>query len=249
MTWTARRFYAEVAIASGDDGFVVILDGRPVRTPAGAFLRLPAPALARAIAGEWQDQADEIRPLTMPLTRLAATALDRVGPARAAVIEELVGIGLSDLVCYRAWEPGELVARQQRCWQPLVDWIAAAHDVRLTLTAGVMPVAQPTAAAAALERAFAALSDLELTAVADLVQATGSAVIGLAVAAGRLDAKSALLAAELDACYQVERWGDDVEATARRDRLAAELADAARFLNFLRGEAVTAAGAEGEGRK
>ena len=41
-----KRFYKEVAVAPRDGGFAVLLDGRPVKTPAQNGLVLPIEALA-----------------------------------------------------------------------------------------------------------------------------------------------------------------------------------------------------------
>ncbi len=233
MEWVAKRFYSSASTTLDQGGFLILLDGRPVRTPAGSHLCLPASALAVAIAEEWSAQTDAIRPQTMPLTRLAATAIDRVAVARAAVIDDLVRYGGSDLVCYRAEAPADLVLRQHQCWKPLVDWIEAAYGVRLAVTAGIMPIEQSEDALLALRQAFDGHSGLALSAVALAVQTSGSAVLGLALANGQLDAASAFRAAELDASYQIERWGEDAEATERRRRLRDDLSCAARFLALL----------------
>ncbi|TVR99259.1 MAG: ATPase [Rhodospirillales bacterium] len=230
-----KRFYRDAVAAPADaGGFVVLLDGRPIRTPAGQRLRLPVPALAEAVAGEWAAQEDLIRPETMPLTRLAATAVDRVAAERPAVVEMLVGYGGSDLLCYRAPEPPDLALRQHRCWQPLLDWAHARFGAALVATEGVMPVAQPAEAIAALACAVDELDDLELTAVATVAQATGSLIIALALVTGRIDDGMALTAAEQDADYQAERWGELAEITDRRRRLARDITDASRFVTLAR---------------
>lgn len=236
MTWTAKRFYRTATVIAADDGFAIGLDGRPVRTPAGASLRLPTAALAQAVAEEWLAQKDAVRPHSMPLTRLAATATDRVGPRRAEVIEHLIAYASTDLLCYRAEEPLELAARQERRWGPLLEWAAERWGAALTVTAGVVPVAQPESALQALRAAVESLNDLELTALASAVQASGSLVVGLALTAGRLDADTAFEVSHLDEIYQVERWGEDAEAAERRRRLRDDLRAAAAFLTLARDE-------------
>jgi chaperone required for assembly of F1-ATPase len=134
----ARRFYRIAGSAGAPGGYRVLLDDRPLRSPGGAEMLLPA-ALAAAIAAEWQAQEDEIRPLTMPLMRLASTAIDRVAPLREGVVEEIAGYAATDLVCHRAERPPELVARQHAIWQPLVDWVRLRYDAPLLVTTGVLP--------------------------------------------------------------------------------------------------------------
>ncbi|MGF1641725.1 MAG: ATP12 family chaperone protein, partial [Rhodospirillales bacterium] len=223
----AKRFYADATVAAAAAGHGIALDGRLVTTPAGRPLTLPSAALAAAVAGEWRAQGDQIRPQTMPLTRLAATAVDRVAPARAAVVDGLVAYAGADLLCYRAVEPADLVALQQAAWQPLLDWAAGALAARLTVTAGVIPVDQPAGAVAALRAAVERLDDPALTALAAIVPVCGSLVVGLALAAGRIDAETAFEVSQLDERYQSGRWGEDREAMERRRRLRDDLRSAA----------------------
>ncbi len=124
--WTAKRFWQAATAEATEGGFTVRLDGRPVKTPAKAPLVLPTLALAQAIAAEWDAQTGTVRPATMPLTRAANSAIDKVAPMRAEVIAELAGYGGTDLLCYRAEGPEALVARQAAAWDPLLDWAATA---------------------------------------------------------------------------------------------------------------------------
>lgn len=231
----ARRFYAAAAAVDGADGWTIGLDGRPARTPAGAPLRLPGRPLADAIAAEWQAQGKTIDPETMPLTRLAATALDRVACQRAEVAQAVGGYAATDLVCYRAAQPAELAALQHRVWQPLVDWAKARYAAALAVTEGVLPVPQPAVAVARLAAAVAAADDWTLTGLASAVPASGSLIIGLALMEARLDAEAAAAAALLDERYQAARWGVDAEAEGRRQRLAEDIAQARRFVDLAHG--------------
>lgn len=235
-----KRFYRMATVVPVDQGFRVDLDGRAVRTPAGRPLLLPTLALARAIAKEWLAQSDKIRPQTMPITALAATAIDRVAPRRAAVIDAVLDYGGSDLLCYRADEPAALVARQQACWQPALDWVAERWGANLRVTSGIMPVQQPPEALAALRRAVEACDPLDLTALSAAVPLCGSLVLGLALVHGRLDAEQVCAAAHLDQAFQIERWGEDDALTAALGRLRAELMDAATFIALAHDTAATA---------
>jgi chaperone required for assembly of F1-ATPase len=244
MQQKVKRFYKAASAAPaphslggeslGGGGFAVLLDGRPVRTPAKAPLALPTESLAAAIAAEWQAQGAEVDPRAMPLNALACTAIDIVAPHRGQIIEDLLGFGGHDLLCYWTDEPGELLRRQQQFWQPLLDWAAAELDAPLHKTCGIVSQAQPAASLAALERAVAAHDDLALTALAAAVKAASSLVIGLALARGRLDADAAFRLSQLDELYQAGRWGEDAEAAKRRKALRQELEGAARFLELAR---------------
>ena len=227
-----KRFYQQVAIlpAESDAGYVVMLDGKVLSTPGKSRLVLASAGLAEAIAEEWAAQEGEVRPASMPLTRLAATATDRVAAARAAVIDELMRFAGTDLLCYRAEEPEALRARQAALWQPLLDWTSARYGAELCTVTGLMPQPQPDAALGALRAALDALDDLTLTGLMVATAAAGSLVVGLALVEGRITGEEAFAVSQLDESFQIEQWGEDAEAAARRAALKEDLLSVERFL-------------------
>ncbi len=230
----AKRFYADVRLRAGKGGTGVRLDNRDLKTPAGGLLVLPSARLAEACAGEWRSQGDEVRPSSMPLTQLAFTALDRVGPRRDEVAQDIAKYGASDLICYRADNPDDLAAEQAARWDPLIAWVERDLGVRLRTTAGILHVEQPRETAAAFENRLAGMSGWRLTAAASVTQATGSLVIALALDAGELDGESAFAASIIDEAHQSRLWGVDAEARKRLDGIKQEVETAARFLHMLR---------------
>ena len=225
-----KRFWREARVVEREDGFAIALDDRPVRTPGKRTLVVPNRALADAIADEWRGQGDTVEPSEMPLTRYANSAADGVTLRRAEVIDEVARYGASDLICYRATDPPELVERQSVGWQPLVDWMASDFGIRLEIVSGVLPVAQSQATVDAFHVAVSAFDDFPLTGLHAAAAACGSLVIALALARGRLDAEAAWSLSQLDETYQIERWGEDAEAADRRARLLADIEAASRFM-------------------
>jgi chaperone required for assembly of F1-ATPase len=230
-----KRFYKNVAVERGEGGYAVTLDGKGVRTPSKAALTLPSRALADAVAAEWEAQAGEIKPQTMPMTQLASTAIDRVMPRRDAVIAEIASYGETDLLCYRADGPTGLVVRQATQWQPMLDWAADTYDAPLAVTEGVMPTPQPPAALAALRAAVAGCDDFSLAALYTLTVASSSLVLALAVRDSALDPDAACDASHLDEEWQAAEWGRDPAAESRRERNRKEILSAAAFLALLQG--------------
>lgn len=225
-----KRFYSDVSVG-GD--FSVLLDGKPIKTPAKAALAAPTRPLAEAIAQEWREQDSEIEPANMLLTKLANTAIDRAEPLREDILRELGAYAASDLICYRAAEPIELRARQQAGWDPLLDWASDAFGARLTTTHGVGHIEQDTSAVAALERHLQAQDRWRLIAIQSATMLTGSLILALAMAEGRLSAAQAFKLSTIDEAFQAEKWGPDHEAQKRAQQHAAELAAAALFLSLL----------------
>ncbi len=230
-----RRAYTLAEARASEEGYAVALDGRIARTPARRALVLPTAALAEAVATEWQAQARVVRPATMPLTRLAAVARDLVAERREAIIDEVAGYAATDLLCHWADEPPELRERQAAAWGPLLDWLAQRYGARLTATAGVLPVSQPEAALGALRRAVAGCDDFALAAVHRLTTASGSLILALAVAEGRLEPAAAWALSRIDEAFQNERWGEDAEAAERAGRVREDFVAAARFLALIKG--------------
>ncbi len=229
-----KRFYKEVASAPVEGGFEIRLDGKPVKTPAGQALLVPGAALAEALAEEWAAQGEAIVPSSMPLMQLVSTALDRMPLTRGQVQGYLAGFGASDMLCYRADMPVELVGLQSARWQPWLDWAARELDASLAITAGVVPVVQDEASLAALRRRVETYDDWALTALQSLAPCLGSLVLSLAVIEGNLPADEAFALSRLEESFQNERWGEDYEAKDRSDGLRREVLAAARLLELIR---------------
>lgn len=227
--WAAKRFWTEVSVASTGGGFSVLLDGRPIRTPGRAPLDLPTEALAEAMAAEWAAQEGTVDPRTMPVTRTANSAIDKVRPQQEAVADMLAAYGETDLLCHRADRPPELVARQAAAWDPLLDWAAEVFGGRLRVTAGVMPAPQDAALLLRLRDGVRALSAFELAAFHDLVSLSGSLVIGFATARGHRPAEALWEVSRIDESWQAEQWGEDAEAAKDAEGKRDAFLHAARF--------------------
>lgn len=232
------RFWDTAAATPTEGGFAVLLDGKPMRIPGGKPLTIAAPALAEAVAAEWQEaggaKGGAMSMDDVPLTRLAGTAQDRIAPDPAPVAAALAQYAESDLLCYRAETPVALVVRQVHAWQPWLDWAAQRHGARLEPTTGIIHRAQDPAALDAIRQAMAGQSVPTLAALGIAVPLLGSAVLGLALAEGALDAATAHELASLDELFQMESWGEDAESTARRQRIAEDVALAERFIQLSR---------------
>lgn len=232
--WAARRFWKQATVAPVEGGFTVLLDGRPVRTPAKASLTLPTEGLARTVATEWDAQQEKIDPETMPYTRMANSSVDKVAPQKAEVADMLTAYGDSDLLCYRADAPQELVSRQAAAWDPLLDWAAQTYGARLEPRAGVMHAPQAPEALTRLSEAVHALGHFEMAAFHDLVTLSGSLVIGLAAIQGQASAEVLWAASRIDENWQEEQWGHDEDAAEVAAAKCAAFAHAASFYQLVR---------------
>jgi chaperone required for assembly of F1-ATPase len=224
-----RRFYENATVTATPDGHAVQLDGKPLHTPARRPLAAPTPALAQALAAEWNAQTEVVDPAKMPLTRLANSIIDGVAQTAQPVADEIKKYLASDLLFYRAGEPQGLVERQARHWDPILQWAAETLGAKFYLGEGVVHVAQPESA---LETVRAVVPDdpWRLGAAHIVTTLTGSALIALAMARGALSTEAAWQAANVDEDWNMERWGRDEMAMQRCDFRLAEFQAAAAVL-------------------
>ena len=181
-----KKFYKDVSVTPLDEGFGLALDGRPVRTPGARAAGRSKHALAEALADEWRGQGERINPATMPKTRLVNTALDGVAREMEATAAEIAKFAGSDLLCYRAGAPENLVAEQEAAWKPVLDFFRDGISAPFVCAEGVMFVAQPEESVAAVKRwsrrSGAGDGALRLTALHIMTTLTGSVLIALALA-------------------------------------------------------------------
>lgn len=228
-----KRFYKEATIRPSDGGHEILLDGRPVRTPARDRLLLPSARLAAAVADEWEAQGESVEPRSMPLTGLANAAIDRVTSDPEAFARGLATYGESDLLHYRADQPRGLVVRQSELWDPILAWARRRFDVDFEIVSGIMHRPQPPSTVAQLARAVAARPAFELAALSPLVTVSGSLIIALALLESAISFDEAWAAASLDEAWQLEQWGADSEAEAALENRRRDFEAAYRFLQLL----------------
>lgn len=229
-----KRFYKKAEAGTAPGGYVVRLDGKAVKTMMQQSLIFTSRDLAEAVAAEWDRQAAEIVPSSMPLMQLAGTMIDKSnGPDRQAMNVELLKYGASDLVCYFATDPAELVKRQEAGWLPLLDWLKDAHGIALERVSGIQYHNQPSESLARLKEVLEEMNPALFTVTQAAAASTGSVVIALALADGYLDADSASEAASIDENFQMEKWGEDAVARKRLETVRADLSAIVKFRDLI----------------
>ena len=231
--WKQKRFWTSADVAEVEGGFAVQLDGRAVKTPAKAPLVVPTEALAREIAAEWDAQEEYVDPLSMPFTRSANAAIDKVARQHAEVADMLAAYGDSDLLCYRADAPKELRDRQASQWDPVLAWAADALGAPLAPRSGVMHAPQDPDTLSVLSRKVHAFDAFRLAAFHDLVGLTGSLILGFASAHKWATPDAIWTLSRLDELWQEEQWGEDEEAQELTEVKRQAFLHANRFFDLL----------------
>jgi chaperone required for assembly of F1-ATPase len=231
-----RRFYKHVSVAEAGDGhFSVHLDDKPALTPGRNPLALPTSAAASLVAAEFEAQAEVLNPVAMPTIRLVNTAIDGVASDPQAVLEDILRYAASDLLCYRADAPQTLVRRQADAWDPILDWARSKLGARFVLSEGVMHVEQPRETIAVLGVHLGQRAEpFRLACLHVMTTLMGSALLALAVESEALSVEDAWAAANIDEDWNVEQWGEDAEAAARRANRKREMTAAANLVAALR---------------
>ncbi len=225
-----KRFYAAADVTEVENGFSVTLDGKPIKTPSGRPVIVPALSIAQTIAAEWNAQGEMIDPLTMPMTRLANSVIHGVVDKVDAVADDLAKYLGSDLLFYRAGHPEGLVAREAEHWDPILYWAADKLGAHFILAEGVVHVSQPDSAIGAARRALP--SDPWIIAALHMITTlTGSALLALALFHRAIDEDRAWAAAHVEEDWNAAKWGMDEEMAARR---AARLVDFNAAANVLK---------------
>lgn len=233
--WKAKRFWKDTDVAPSGSGFQVLLDGRPVRTPLKAAMTLPSKDMAEAVAREWAAQEGAIDPRSMPVTRSANAAIDKVTVQWAEVATMLAAYGETDLLCHRADAPEELRDQQNKAWDPVLAWARSRFNAPLTVVSGVLPAMQPADSLASLDDAVRAYRPFSLTALHDLVTLSGSLVLGLYVAEGHCRPEAGWELSRIDESWQAAQWGADEEAEEVAALKRSAFLHAARFMGLAQG--------------
>ncbi|MEO0991794.1 MAG: ATP12 family protein [Pseudomonadota bacterium] len=231
--WDLKRFWTETSVAYTEgEGWQVLLDKRVLRTPGKSMLVLPTEQLAAAVSAEWAAQDEKVDPGTMPMTRTANSAIERVAPQREAIVPMLAAYGETDLLSYRAEGPDALVRRQADGWDPLLDWAADTLKAPLGVTAGLIHASQPHSSLITLRRQIEELSNFQLAAAHDLIAISGSLILALATMHGRLAPDAAWKLSRVDEDWQSEQWGADEEASQAAEQKRLDFFDAHTFFTL-----------------
>lgn len=212
MAFELKRFWDGTSASQVEGGFAILLDQRPLKTPLKNPVIVPTAAFAEKIAHEWAAVDGKIQKHQMPFTRFAEAALDAAASEHAEIVDNLTGYGETDLLCYRAETPIELITRQAENWDSLLDWAAHELAAPLNKTQGIMAINQPRSSIQKLRECVENFDLFQLTAFYDLVKISGSLVIALAVSRNHIDAATGWQRSRVDDVWQIEQWGSDDEA-------------------------------------
>lgn len=235
-----KRVHKLASHTKTEDGFVVQLDGKTVKTPLAQPLAAPNRVIADAIVAEWSAQGDEIVPDSMPMMQVLTTAIDGQRE-RAAVTKTLLGYLDTDLLCYRVKEPVELAKRQKEIWDRWLTWFDEHFESPLEVTYGLQALKQDSDTHKQIWNYLEALDEYYFTVLQIVTSLSGSIVLGLAFLEHEATPEDVFNAAELEEIYHAEIAGEEIHGAdpvqEKRQRvMKRELASAKTFLELLNDE-------------
>ena len=228
-----KKFYTDVNLEKKDDGYLILLDGKSIKTPLKKDMLCPTEKLAQAIVEEWGSQGDIINPRDMPMMQLLNTAIDRVADQRKKVEAEFIAHLGNDTIIYRAEQSDELTALEEKLWQPLYGWVKETFDEDTQTTKNILGHVDNKGLKKKIEHWMAGLDDYHLTALLEAGSLTSSIIIGSALCHGDITAEQAFDAAYLEENYQAQKWAPDEQAAENRAQALNNLKQLELFLAYL----------------
>ena len=224
-----EKFYKKVSISEYHSGWIVSLDEKTLKTPQNNKLILPTKNLATAILNEWDGQDTEVDPMSMPLTRLANSTIDKTQAKRKKAIEKICSYAHTDAGCYQIEEPKDLVERQVAEWAPLLEWLYEEWGIKLLITKGIKQIEQTKETIERVLDIVSSYNDFGLTSLHALTDDCSSIVIALAVMEGQLNIERALCCATLEQQHQMSLWGEDPAILCQHNELRDDISNAYQF--------------------
>ena len=213
-----KRFYERVELAKDKQGFTILLDDRPVKSPGRELVQCPNDGFAQKLAGEWRQQGEFIEPGAMPFMHFASVVTDHILSRPEDARAEIVKYAHSDLLCYRASEPDTLIARQASLWNPVLERFKQEDGITFNIATGIQFVEQGVLDMDRFKDLVRPLHGYELGAVQVVTTLSGSAVLALALAKGWLAPDTVWKFAHVDEDFQSEHWGCDADEQKRRQQ-------------------------------
>ena len=216
-----KRFYKLVSSKKTNDGHVIQLDGKSIKTPLGQDMCAATKSLADAIILEWAGQEEKVKPETMPLTQILTTSLDKIRD-REAITESCMRYLDTDLVCYWTKEPEELAKLQKENWGSWVKWFDSHFEVPLYTTKNIDAIKQDEEAHKRVWNYIESLDDSYFTILHIMTSLSGSLVLALAFSEGDISPQELFEASYLEELYRGKLYNEDLHGAAPNEEAERE---------------------------
>ncbi len=232
-----KRVYKLASFNKTEDGFMIQLDGKTVKTPSGQPLAAPNKQMAETIVSEWGAQGDEIIADSMPITMMLNTAIDRMRE-REMITKNLLKYLDTDLLCYRVKEPIDLAKRQKEVWDRWLTWFDEQFESPLEVTFKLDALTQDPDTHKQIWNYLESLDDYYFTVLQIITSLSGSIVLGLAFLEHEASSEDVYNAAELEEIYHAQIAGEDEHGAdpvqeRRQKAMKRDLAASKKFLDLL----------------
>ena len=216
------------------NSYEILLDNNILRTPLKNELIISNAKIAEEICKEWNQDIKFLNTDDMVFYGIISTSIDKIFDNRKQYIDDVLGFVDTDLICYRADKPVDLVQWQSKNWDPIILKVEKYINNKINISEGIMPLRQDKEIHLKITTFLTKFSDLEIAVLHRITNITGSIFLTLCILKNDKIKKNAFELSCLDELWQAENWGYEEEASKNRENINNELNRIIYFLDCLR---------------
>ena len=226
-----KKFWKKIEIRqSSSKKFHLLLDNKKLTTPMKKELVLPSEILVNEVLREWDQNSDNINIDDLVFYGVLSTAIDKVNLEKEAYVNDIIDFIDTDLICYRAESPNDLIALQNKSWNPILLLIQKYIDVKIKVFKGVMPSNQDQKVHTEIKKLISNLNDVQISVLHRITNLIGSIFLSLCILKKDLLKEDAFECSFLDELWQAKNWGHEEDASIKRNKIRIELN---RLIHFI----------------
>ncbi len=230
-----KKFWERVQLKKTDiSSYEIFLDDKILKTPLRKKLIIPNLKIAEEIYKEWNQDIKIIDKDAMIFYGILSTSIDKICGNRKLYIDDILDFIDTDLTCYRAEKPNDLVQWQSKNWDPILLKVEKYINSKINVFRGIMPLKQDQEIHIKITKLLTKFNDLEILVLHRIANITGSVFLSLCIFISDKIKEKAFELSFLDELWQAENWGYEEEASKNRNKINLELNRTIYFLDCLK---------------
>ena len=230
-----RKFWKTVKVKkNSSNSYEILLDKNVLKTPLQKDLIIQNSKIAEEIYKEWNQDTNILDTDAMIFYGIISTSIDKISNDRILYINDILDFVDTDLICYRAEGPNDLVQWQSKNWDPILLKVEKYINNKIDVFKGIMPLKQNKGIKFKITKFLTKFSDLEIIALHKITNITGSIFLSLCILNNDIIKEKVFELSHLDELWQAENWGYEEEASKNREKINIQLNRTMYFLDCLR---------------